>query len=76
MNTAKVFQNGRSQAIRLPKDFRFSGDEVYVKKVGNAVMLYPKDQVWQTFMDGINGFTDDFMNEGREQNVQQERELL
>lgn len=76
MDTAKVFQNGRSQAIRLPKNFRFNTEEVYVKKVGNAVMLYPKDQVWQTFLDGINGFTEDFMDEGRNQGGQQERDLL
>jgi len=39
MNTAKIFQNGRSQAVRLPKDFRFDGNEVFVHKVGNAVVL-------------------------------------
>ena len=41
MKTAKIFQNGRSQAVRLPKDFRFDGDEVFVHKVGNAVVLLP-----------------------------------
>ncbi len=39
MKTARIFQNGRSQAVRLPKDFRFEGDEIFVHKVGNAVVL-------------------------------------
>ena len=76
METAKIFQNGSSQAVRLPKEYRFSGDEVYVKKVGTAVMLYPKDQVWQTFMNGLDGFTDDIFAEGRDQGKQQSRESL
>lgn len=76
METAKIFQNGSSQAVRLPKEYRFSGDEVYVKKVGSAVMLYPKDQVWQTFMNGLDGFTDDYFAEGRDQGKQPDRESL
>jgi antitoxin VapB len=76
MEIAKIFQNGQSQAVRLPKAYRFSGEEVYVKKVGNIVMLYPKDQVWETFVSGVNSFTDDFMADGREQGSHQERESL
>ena len=40
MKTARVFKNGQSQAVRLPKEFRFAGDEVYIKKLGN-VSRYP-----------------------------------
>lgn len=76
MEIAKIFKNGRSQAVRLPKEYRFAGDEVYVKKVGNIVMLYPKEQVWETFVDGVNSFTDDFMAAGRDQGEHQEREPL
>lgn len=76
METAKIFQNGSSQAVRLPKECRFSGDEVYVKKVGTAVMLYPKDQVWETFLNGLDGFSDDFLAEGRDQGAQPPRESL
>ena len=46
MKTAKIFQNGQSQAVRLPKEFRFSGKEVFVKRIGNAIMLLPKDDWW------------------------------
>lgn len=76
MRTAKTFQNGRSQAVRLPKEFQFSGDEVYIQKVGDSVVLFPKDKLWETFLHGLNGFTDDFMAEGRDQGTMQEREGL
>ena len=59
MDTAKIFENGRSQAIRLPKKFRFSDGEVYVNRVGEAVILLPKKAIWETFMNGLNSFTDD-----------------
>lgn len=76
METAKLFVNGQSQAVRLPKEYRFSGNEVYIQKVGNAVMLFPKDQAWETFLNGLNSFTDDFFADGRNQSVQAPRENL
>ncbi|KPU43321.1 SpoVT / AbrB like domain protein [Oxobacter pfennigii] len=74
METAKLFINGKSQAVRLPKDYRFSGNEVYIKKVGNAVMMFPKDYAWETFLNGLNNFTDDLFEEGRNQDAQEPRE--
>lgn len=47
--TAKIFQNGRSQAIRLPKEFRFEGKEVFIEKVGDKVILSPKPASWEAF---------------------------
>jgi len=44
--------------------------------VGETVILFPKDKVWETFLEGLNGFTDDFMANGREQPEMQEREEL
>lgn len=79
MHTAKLFTNGSSQAVRLPKDFRFSGTDVYVQKIGSAVMLVPKEKAWEIFLEGINDFTDDYFdavtsrNDGYEQ---EEREIL
>ena len=58
METAKVFENGRSQAVRLPKKYRFNSDEVYVQQLGDAVLLVPKDRLRQTFLDGLDSFTD------------------
>ena len=52
METAKIFENGRSQAVRLPKKFRFHVDEVVVQQLGEAVILVPKEFMWQTFMEG------------------------
>ncbi len=48
MKTAKLFMNGRSQAVRLPKEFRFEGDEVYIKKIGASVVLIPYNAPWNT----------------------------
>lgn len=76
METAKLFLNGQSQAVRLPKEYRFSCNEVYIKKVGNAVMLFPKERAWETFLNGLNSFTDDFFADGRNQGVQAPRETL
>jgi antitoxin VapB len=74
MQTAKLFINGRSQAVRLPKECQFKGDDVFIQKVGNAVLLFPKEKSWETFLNGLNGFSDDFMSEGRERMIAQERE--
>ncbi len=76
METAKIFANGKSQAVRLPKKYRFSGGEVFIQKVGNAVVLLPKDAAWQVFLDGLNGFSDDFLAEGRMQEIPAKRENL
>ena len=65
MEVAKIFENGRSQAVRLPKQFRFSGGEVFVQKLGGAVLLVPKEAAWQTLLNGLNSFTDDFFEDGR-----------
>ena len=76
METAKIFENGRSQAVRLPKKFRFDTDEVIVQKLGDAVILVPKDRLWDTFLEGLSDFTDDFFADGRMQGVPEERESL
>lgn len=76
METAKIFENGRSQAVRLPKQYRFTGEEVFVQRVGRAVVLLPKEAAWQTFLNGLNGFTDDFFQNGRELEVPIQRETL
>jgi len=61
MQTAKIFINGRSQAVRLPKEFRFSGDDVFIKKFGTMVILFPKDDPWAPLVNSLDQFTDDFM---------------
>ena len=76
MMTAKVFENGRSQAIRLPKECRFTSDEVMVNKIGDIVILLPKQNKWDSFMRAIDMFSDDFMADGRATDISQEREAL
>ncbi|PKK89357.1 MAG: AbrB/MazE/SpoVT family DNA-binding domain-containing protein [Candidatus Wallbacteria bacterium HGW-Wallbacteria-1] len=76
MQTAKLFTNGRSQAVRLPKEYRFLGDDVLIQKVGDAVILFPHDKTWEVFLNGLNGFTDDFMADGRDQGPDDRREDL
>ena len=72
MNTAKLFTNGRSQAVRLPKECRFTGKDVYVRKLKGMVILVPKDAAWQPLVDSLDHFSSDYMEE-REQPPQQER---
>ena len=70
---AKLFMNGRSQAIRLPKEYRFAGSEVYIKKVGDMVVLLPYHAPWRVLEEGLVRFSDDFMP-AREQPLAEERE--
>lgn len=75
MDSAKLFYNGRSQAVRLPKEFRFEGDEVYIKKIGSAVVLMPKEKAWEVHEAGMDYFSDDYM-ENRKQPDLKKRDNL
>ena len=72
METAEVFQDGHSQAVRLPKRFRFKGNRVYIKRVGHAVILMPYASFWDALLESLAHFSTDFMSE-REQPPLQER---
>jgi antitoxin VapB len=73
--TAKLFMNGRSQAVRLPAEYRFEGNEVYITKEGDKVILSPKPTSWDDFFDNPVRTTPDFMAK-REDLPLQERALL
>jgi len=75
VKTAKLFKNGDSQAVRLPREFRFAGSEVLIKRTGNAVVLMPKTKSWETLLSSLDQFSDDFMDE-RDQPGFQKRESL
>ncbi len=60
MQTAKLFPNGQSQAVRLPKEYRFEGDRVYIQRVGEAVVLLPYHRGWQVLFDSLGQFSADF----------------
>ena len=76
MDTAKLFMNGRSQAVRLPKDFRFEGDQVYIKKVGNAVILIPYHAPWNMLVDSLQLFSADFMEKYEQLPIQDREDLF
>jgi antitoxin VapB len=63
MKTAKVFQNGQSQAVRLPKEFRFEDSEVFIKKSGNVVQLIPRSDSWNSLFGSLKKFSRDFMTD-------------
>lgn len=73
MKTAKLFQNGQSQAVRLPKEFRFEGDRVFIQRLGNSVVLVPGHDPWRSMFEATRLFSDDFMVD-RDQGTQPERE--
>lgn len=75
---AKIFKNGQSQAVRLPKEFRFENqEELFVKKVEDGIILLPKNDksVWDNMFDRLDEFSDDFMNE-RVQPIQNREDLF
>jgi len=73
MQQAKLFRNGQSQAVRLPKEFCFDGDSVHIKRIGKAVVLLPYNEPWETLFDVLGQFSPDFMEE-RKQAPLEERE--
>ncbi|MCL1464712.1 antitoxin [Argonema galeatum] len=75
METAKLLSNGENQSVILPKEFQFQGSEVYIKKIGRAIVLIPKDNPWQAMFDSLSLFSEDFM-ENREQPSLEIREEL
>ena len=73
MATAKLFKNGGSQSVRLPKEFRFPGGEVRIYSEGRRVVLEPIEQRLDTAVNALTLFTEDFMPEGRQQPPMQKR---
>lgn len=76
MEVAKVFKSGNSQAVRLPKEFRTEHSEFKIQKVGNSIVLTPTDDPWASFEEALDGFSEDFMSDGRDQPEMQKREFF
>ena len=76
MDTTRVFTNGKSQAVRIPKAYRFDVDEVFINKVGDTVMLTPITSLADTFDRGIAMVTEDFFAEGLPDSLPSGREEL
>lgn len=65
MLTAEMFEIEGSQVVRLPKEYRFDANEVSINKIGNIVLLSPKSDKWESFLQAIDMFSEDYMEEGR-----------
>ena len=76
MKTAKLFKNGQSQAVRIPKEFRMKGSEVYIKKQGEAIVLLPKEKSWSPLLESLNHFAKDFKIERNQPSENQRREPM
>jgi len=72
MQTAKLFNNGRSQAVRLPKEYRLDGTDVFITSLDGVIMLIPRKTPWAGFVASLKRFTGDFMEE-REQPALEQR---
>lgn len=75
---AKLFKNGQSQAVRLPKEYRFENqDEIFIKKVGDGVLLMSKNDktIWNHMFDRLDEFSDDFLD-SRVQPVQNRENIF
>lgn len=73
MRTARIFKSGNSQAVRIPKEFQLEGGEVEIQKKGDHLVLRPKRKSWARLIASLEKFTEDFMDEGREQPPVQKR---
>jgi antitoxin VapB len=76
MKTAKLFKNGESQAVRLPKEFRFQGEEVFIKRAGSAVVLFPKAKSWDVLLESLDRFPADFMDDREQPGEVDQRDSL
>lgn len=76
MHSSKVFISGNSQAIRLPKEFQVNEKELFIQKVGNSIILFPKTDPWKVFEESLTEFSEDFMADGRNQPGEQIRDGL
>jgi antitoxin VapB len=72
--SSKVFTSGNSQAVRLPKEYQVEEKELYIQKIGDTIILFPKNDPWKLFEKSLGEFSDDFMKDGREQPEIQKRD--
>ena len=75
MLTTRVFKSGNSQAIRIPKEYKINADELFINKIGNTIVIFPKNDPWEVFKDSLANFSSDYCAEGRDQPKMQKREI-
>lgn len=76
MDTVRVQYDGNFQTINIPDNYKFSTDELFINKIGNVIMLLPKNDQWAGVFMGLDMFSDDFMEDGRGELQYEARETL
>ena len=76
METAKLFENGNSQAIRLPKKYKLKGKEAYITKVGDAIVIIQKKEKWTSLIESLDKFSDDFLSERAQPKPEKREEIF
>ncbi|MBQ3826316.1 MAG: AbrB/MazE/SpoVT family DNA-binding domain-containing protein [Spirochaetaceae bacterium] len=76
MIATQVFTSGNSQAVRIPKEYHIDNSELFIKKIGTTLILYPQNRPWENLKRSLSEFTDDFMAEGRSQPKLETREEI
>jgi antitoxin VapB len=74
MQLAQLTTSKHTQVLTLPEEYCFAENSVYIHKLGNAVLLVPQDKQWEVFLNGLDRFSGDFMESGREQGTEETRE--
>ncbi|GHV05874.1 antitoxin [Campylobacterota bacterium] len=74
MLSTKTFMSGNSQAIRIPKEYQIAQGELCINKIGNTIIIFPKNDPWELFKQGLTEFSDDYFADGRNQPTMQTRE--
>ena len=67
VRTTRTFKNGNSQAVRIPNDLRLPDGILRIEKIGGVILLIPNNDPWKLFDESLNGFSDDFLADGRNQ---------
>ena len=76
MKTVKVFKSGNSQAVRIPREFQITEEELVINKIGNTIVLFPRNDPWELFKRSLEEFSDDFFADGRKQPEMQKRRSI
>ncbi len=76
LHTTKPFMSGRSQAIRIPKEYQFDDTEVIINRVGDSLIITPKSSLKGAFFTGLSMLTDDFLADGRPEEISNTRVKL
>ena len=76
MKTVKIFKSGNSQAVRIPKEYQINREEMIINRIGNTIILFPKDDPWELFKKSLEEFSDDLFSNGRKQPAMQKRRSL